>query len=420
MADNQAITGDKILVYDSEGNIVESDYSIEQVISEAKGENGAPGAPGVGVRGPKGEPGPIGPAGPTGPTGQGIAIKATVGSYEELPYPGDPCDVYLVGEDLYIWDSKKEEWVLIGKLNGPAGPTGPTGDTGPQGIQGPQGEQGPAGQTGPTGPTGDTGPIGPTGPQGPTGDTGPVGTYTPGNNIDIIDNVISAKGYIFDDTYKSFAEGESTTAEGYSSHAEGYFTNTTNVAEHAEGYYNVSNTDTISSIGIGSGENDRKNALEVMNNGDIYLYGVGNYYGVLPDDLTDTKNISTTISELYELANLKTKVQTLDLSQTGVGNENSPIGISPFRYFIVTSGAPRYIKLIKNPNPIFENFALEYILRFKVTEENFSLVITSDTLSGAQIYWNNDFAPDWEVGYTYEITIIENVASFIKYIETNI
>ena len=398
MADNQT-TDYKILVCDSEGNTIESDYSIEQVISEAKGETGAPGAPGVGVRGPKGEPGPIGPAGPTGPTGQGIAIKAKVSSYEELPYPGDPCDAYLVGEDLYIWDSKKEEWVLVGKLNGPTGTTGDTGPQGPQGIQGPQGEQGPT---------------------GPTGDTGPAGTYTQGNNINITNNVISAKGYIFDDTYKSFAEGESTTAEGYSSHAEGNFTNTTNIAEHAEGRYNVSNTGTISSIGIGTSENDRKNAFEVMNTGDIYLYGVGNYFGVLPDDPTDTKNISTTISELYELSGLKTKVQILDLSQSGAGNENNPIWISPFRYFIVTSGAPKYIKLTKNPNPIFENFALEYILRFKVTEENFSLVISSETLGGAQIYWNNDFAPDWEVGYTYEITIIENVASFIKYIETNI
>lgn len=120
MADNQT-TDYKILVCDSEGNTIESDYSIEQVISEAKGETGAPGAPGVGVRGPKGDTGPIGPAGPTGPTGQGITIKAAVSSYEELPYPGDPCEAYLVDGDLYIWDNKTEEWIFIGKLNGPAG-----------------------------------------------------------------------------------------------------------------------------------------------------------------------------------------------------------------------------------------------------------------------------------------------------------
>ena len=184
MADNQT-TDYKILVYDSEGNIVESDYSIEQVISEAKGETGAPGAPGVGVRGPKGDTGPIGPAGPTGPTGQGITIKATVSSYEELPYPGDPCEAYLVDGDLYIWDNKTEEWIFIGKLNGPAGPTGPTGDTG---------ATGPTGPTGPTGDTGATGPTGPTGPTGDTGATGPAGVYSSGDNINITQNTIGVTG----------------------------------------------------------------------------------------------------------------------------------------------------------------------------------------------------------------------------------
>lgn len=185
MADNQTIIGDKILVYDSEGNIVESDYSIEQVISEAKGETGAPGAPGVGVRGPKGDTGPIGPAGPTGPTGQGITIRGTVSSYDELPYPGDPCEAYLVNGDLYIWDNKTEEWVFVGKLNGPVGPTGPTG---PTGLTGPKGDTGP---TGPTGPQGIQGPVGPTGPIGPTG---PAGIYSPGNNISITQNTIGVTG----------------------------------------------------------------------------------------------------------------------------------------------------------------------------------------------------------------------------------
>ena len=64
---------------------------------------------------------------------------------------------------------------------GPQGTQGDTGATGPQGPQGDQGSQGPQGDTGPTGatgPTGDTGPQGPqgdTGPQGETGATGPQG-----------------------------------------------------------------------------------------------------------------------------------------------------------------------------------------------------------------------------------------------------
>lgn len=185
MADNQTITGDKILVYDLEGNIVESDYSIEQVILEAKG------VPGVGVRGPKGDTGPIGPAGPTGPTGQGFTIKGKVNSYDELPYPGDPCEAYLVGSDLYIWDNKTEEWIFIGNINGPTGATGPTGPTGPKGATGPTGPKGDTGSQGLQGPTGTTGP---TGPKGDTGATGPAGMYTAGSNISITQNVIGVTG----------------------------------------------------------------------------------------------------------------------------------------------------------------------------------------------------------------------------------
>lgn len=77
----------------------------------------------------------------------------------------------------------------------------------------------------------------------------------------------------------SHAEGYSTTAIGESSHAEGKNTKTSNLAEHAEGKYNKSNSGTISSIGIGSSNSDRKNAFEVMDNGDIYVYGLGGYDG---------------------------------------------------------------------------------------------------------------------------------------------
>lgn len=87
----------------------------------------------------------------------------------------------------------------------------------------------------------------------------------------------------------SHAEGYRTTASGDSSHAEGLGTVTTGTAEHAEGRYNKSNHlnasvggsgNTISSIGIGLGEDSgRKNAFEVMENGDIYIYGLGGYDG---------------------------------------------------------------------------------------------------------------------------------------------
>ena len=157
------------------------------------------------------------------------------------------------------------------------------------------------------GPKGEPGKDGKNGAQGPTGPTGLAGNYTASTNIDITDNIISVKGYVFDDNKKSFAEGISSNAIGYASHAEGnstyaqgscshaeggfshaegdyshtegLYTITTNNAEHAEGKNNVSNVGTISSIGIGSDEHNRKNAFEVMENGDTFIYGVGDYDG---------------------------------------------------------------------------------------------------------------------------------------------
>lgn len=93
----------------------------------------------------------------------------------------------------------------------------------------------------------------------------------------------------------SHAEGYKTSTQGVASHAEGDSTVTNNPAEHAEGRYNRSNmggttaTNTLSSIGIGNASGqipggERKNAVEVMQNGDIYVVGVGGY---------DGKNINT-------------------------------------------------------------------------------------------------------------------------------
>lgn len=84
------------------------------------------------------------------------------------------------------------------------------------------------------------------------------------------------------------AEGNYTTANGNASHTEGYYTVANNSVEHAEGQYNkstkTSNTygnsgNTQHSVGIGNSDTNRKNAFEIMQNGDAYLYGVGGYDG---------------------------------------------------------------------------------------------------------------------------------------------
>lgn len=83
------------------------------------------------------------------------------------------------------------------------------------------------------------------------------------------------------------AEGFLSTAIGQCSHSEGRRTITNNSFEHAEGSYNVSNKasstygnagNTQHSIGIGN-STTRKNAVEVMQNGDLYVTGVGSYDG---------------------------------------------------------------------------------------------------------------------------------------------
>ena len=85
----------------------------------------------------------------------------------------------------------------------------------------------------------------------------------------------------------SHAEGAFTEAGEMYSHAEGIGTLVTNKSEHAEGSYNLSNTGdtnaekTRHSVGIGRDYEGttRKNAWEIMANGDAYLYGVGGYDG---------------------------------------------------------------------------------------------------------------------------------------------
>ncbi len=100
----------------------------------------------------------------------------------------------------------------------------------------------------------------------------------------------------------SHTENNAKATIGAYSHAEGVGTVTYNEGEHAEGRYNVSRnianqdeTRTRHSIGIGTGTgSNRKNAVEVMANGDYYLYNVGGYDG---KTVTNKKTLQTVLSE---------------------------------------------------------------------------------------------------------------------------
>ena len=109
----------------------------------------------------------------------------------------------------------------------------------------------------------------------------------------------------------SHAEGTETRAYGYDSHAEGYGTISSNDTEHAEGRYNKSNNqshnygysgNTQHSVGIGTSTADTKNAFEIMQNGNAYLYGVGGYDGTNPSSNNSLQKIFADISEIRSLS----------------------------------------------------------------------------------------------------------------------
>ena len=67
----------------------------------------------------------------------------------------------------------------------------------------------------------------------------------------------------------SHAEGSNTTASGKDSHASGLGTLASNDSEFACGQYNRTNTNQIFSVGIGTADNARKNAISVTKDGTI-------------------------------------------------------------------------------------------------------------------------------------------------------
>lgn len=148
---------------------------------------------------------------------------------------------------------------------------------------------------------------------------------TAGDNIDITNNTITALGYEFNPSYSSITNGNGCSAEGEYSHAEGLEcmtgqyalaahadgvgTEAFNINEHAQGRYNVSHSvsvseshhegNTVISVGIGE-DGERKNAFEIMQNGDIYVYGLGNYDGTATK--YDDSNVMTLQDILKKIA----------------------------------------------------------------------------------------------------------------------
>lgn len=189
------------------------------------------------------------------------------------------------------------------------------------------------------------------------------------------------------------AEGLRGWANGQHSHAEGVDTVTGNTAEHAEGKFNKSNKadgsfgsagNTLHSIGIGTSASDRKNAVEVMQNGDAYLLGVGGYDGknpaaskavqqvigalldtFKPVQVNDNKSGATDATQLAEL-----KAYAAKLAAYGVDTTNGyeiPI--------LYNSGSKGFIGYNPNAASSFNGYA--------VTPEGNFYTLTMNATTGA-------------------------------------
>ena len=90
----------------------------------------------------------------------------------------------------------------------------------------------------------------------------------------------------------SFSSGYGSESLGVASSTQGGYTIARNSRESAIGSFNVSHyiysqsfgnpSNTLHSIGVGTSISDRKNAVEVMQNGNVFVLGVGGYDGTNP------------------------------------------------------------------------------------------------------------------------------------------
>lgn len=186
--------------------------------------------------------------------------------------------------------------------------------------------------------------------------TGDYGSHAEGCDTKATVDCTHAEGYatqaIADSAHaegiRTVAAGQGAHAEGYGasnmayrnvalgdgSHVEGCCTKAFNKAEHAEGFTNISHTvqnsewgnsgNTLSSIGMSKTMNLPKNAVEVMQNGDIYINGIGDYDGVHIKSETGYENTKT----LQEVINNQQSTLTAGDNILISGNTISAVGYS--------------------------------------------------------------------------------------------
>ena len=113
----------------------------------------------------------------------------------------------------------------------------------------------------------------------------------------------------------SHAEGYFSKASGFASHAEGNYAVASNEYEHAQGRYNHNSENQIFSIGTGNSDEDRRNAvsvLEVSNNNSytssVFVQNIGGYDGTNPTP--GTNDLATVINGMSTGGGIGTSSET--------------------------------------------------------------------------------------------------------------
>ena len=227
------------------------------------------------------------------------------------------------------------------------------------------------------------------------------------------------------------AEGCLTTALGEGSHAEGGNTETKNEYEHAEGRYNNSHRaaaynwggagNTLSSTGFGSSENAKKNAVETMQDGKTFIYGLGGYDGTNPT-ATGVKDLATAVNGKAEAATNPTAGHIATLTAEG-GIADGGIDVpTALRYALgetITATATLADRTMNKVEPLATNTAdikLSFPAATTGKARDFLVLIinptgntgaiTFDPPAGAMIY-GDGLTQTFAAGETWEVTITE-------------
>lgn len=189
----------------------------------------------------------------------------------------------------------------------------------------------------------------------------------------------------------SHTEGNSTTTGGPASHAEGNWTITNNLAEHAEGTFNKSNMasntfgdpgNTLHSVGIGRStgelEDDRKNAWEIMQNGDAYLLDIGGFDGTNPLEAETVQNVINNMEDdVDEVVDDMSEIKSLIPNQATSSNK---LADKDFVNSSIATNTAHYIyKIVGTKKLPFDSVAELEAYTGTVTQNDYAFVTGTDS-----------------------------------------